>query len=74
MDRIKKKYYIKEEQIVKMINCETSLLRKLKSPNIIGFEEVIHSPDKERVFIVLEYCSKGSLLKIINKSLDISIK
>lgn len=49
-----------------MINSEISLLIKLKSENIIGFEEAIYLESKQRVFIVLEYCSKGSIQKFIS--------
>lgn len=51
-----------------MVNCEIELLIKLRSPNIIGFEEAIYAVEKQRIFIVLEFCSKGSLLRIINGS------
>lgn len=55
-----------------MINSEISMLIKLKSPNIIGFEEAIYFPDKQRVFIVLEYCSKGTILKYMQGSTTVS--
>lgn len=51
-----------------MVNSEINLLIKLKCPYIIGFEEAIYLPEKQRVFIVLEYCSKGPLTKIIYSS------
>ena len=37
MDRIKKKYYIKEQNLVKMINSEIDILKRLEAPHIIGF-------------------------------------
>jgi serine/threonine protein kinase len=48
-------------------------LIKLRSPNIVGFEEAIYSAEKQRIFIVLEYCSKGSLLKIINGAAGVPV-
>ena len=52
-----------------MVNAETNLLMKLRHPSIVQFKEAIYSPEKERMFIVLEYCSKGSLLAIYNNRL-----
>jgi hypothetical protein len=52
-DKIRKKYFLKQKQLTKMVNSEISLLLKLRHKNIIGFTEGIYSPEKERMFIVL---------------------
>jgi serine/threonine protein kinase len=68
-ERIRKKYFIKQRQLIEMVNAETNLLLKLRHPHVVQFKEAIYSPEKERMFIVLEYCSKGSLLAILNNRL-----
>jgi serine/threonine protein kinase len=62
---------MKQKQLVKMINAEINLLLKLKHPNIILFREAIYSQEKERIFIVLEYCAKGSLLNIYSNQMTV---
>lgn len=54
-----------------MVNAEISLLMRLRHPNIIQLKEAIYSAEKERMFIVLEYCSKGSLLTVLNSRLTV---
>lgn len=54
-----------------MVNAEINLLLRLRHPNIILFREAIFSPEKERMFIVLEYCSSGSLLNVAANKLTI---
>lgn len=64
-DKVRKKFFIKDEQLIKMINTEMRLLKKLSdSPHIVRHHSSIFSSEKEKIFIVLEHCSKGSLLKI----------
>lgn len=55
-----------------MINAEINLLMRLRHPNIVQLREAIHAQEKERIFIVLEYCAKGSLLNILNSRLTLS--
>ena len=71
-EKIKKKYFLKQKQLTKMINAEINLLLRLRHPNIIQFREAIYANEKERIFIVLEYCAKGSLLNILNAKLTLS--
>lgn len=71
LEKIRKKYFIKQKQLIEMVNAETNLLLRLKHPNIINFKEAIYSPEKERMFVVLEYCSKGSLLSILHNRLTV---
>jgi len=70
-EKIRKKYFIKQRQLVQMVNAETNLLLKLRHPNIIQFKEAIYSPEKERMFIILEYCSQGSLLSIMHNRITV---
>lgn len=70
-EKIKKKYFLKQKQLVKLINAEINLLLYLKHPNVVQFKEAIYSVEKERIFIVLEYCAKGSLLHILNSRLTV---
>ena len=37
-------------------------MQQLRHKNIVKLVEVIDSPDSDWVYLVLEYCSKGSLL------------
>jgi serine/threonine protein kinase len=55
-----------------MINAEINLLLRLRHPSIIQFREAIYAQEKERIFIVLEYCARGSLLNILNARLTAS--
>lgn len=55
-----------------MVNSEVSLLIKLKHPNVIGFREAIFSSEKERMFLVLEYCHRGSMLSLVNQHLTLT--
>lgn len=71
-EKIKKKYFLKQKQLTKMINAEINLLLRLRHPNIIQFREAVYAQEKERIFIVLEYCAKGSLLNILNAKLTLS--
>lgn len=71
-EKIKKKYFLKQKQLTKMINAEINLLLRLRHPNIIQFREAIYANEKERIFIVLEYCAKGSLLNILYAKLTLS--
>ena len=70
-EKIRKKYFIKQKQLIQMVNAETNLLLKLRHPHIIQFKEAIYAAEKERMFIVLEYCSQGSLLSILHNRLTV---
>ena len=70
-EKIRKKYFIKQKQLIQMVNAETNLLLKLRHPHVIQFKEAIYAPEKERMFIVLEYCSQGSLLSIMHNRLTV---
>lgn len=72
MTRLRKKILGKDEQLLKMINSEIGFLKKLVHPNIIKFYEAIYSVETEKIFLVMENCSKGSLLKVILSSVTLS--
>lgn len=42
-EKIKKKYFLKQKQLTKMINAEINLLLRLRHPNIIQFREAIYA-------------------------------
>ena len=70
LERLRKKFYIKDEQLHKMINNEIEILLKLKHPNIIKLEEAIYAKQAEKIFLVLENCSRD-LAKAIRASSDV---
>jgi serine/threonine protein kinase len=70
-EKIKKKYFLKQKQLTKMINAEINLLLRLRHPNIIQFREAVFAQEKERIFIILEYCARGSLLNILNARITV---
>ena len=44
-----------------MISVESRILSTLQHSNVINFFEALYSEECEKLFIVLEFCSKGSL-------------
>lgn len=46
---------------------ELKVLQKLEHPNIIYLHEIIDDPDKDELYLVTEYHSKGSLGEVVEK-------
>jgi serine/threonine protein kinase len=42
---------------------EISIMSRLAHPNVVRLVEVINDPDHERLYMVLEYCNQGPLMK-----------
>jgi serine/threonine-protein kinase 11 len=49
------------------VKREISLLRKLQHPNLVELVEVLYNEEKEKTFVVLEYCL-GDLEEVVEKS------
>lgn len=64
-EKLKKKFFIKKKELEEMLRVEVDLLKMFSHPNIVQFFEALYSEEFERLYIVLEYCSKGSLLSYI---------
>ena len=58
------KLYLKigKEQAVKTIRSEVSLLKSLNHKNIIKLYDALEDPNQSKVFLAMEYCSRGCLL------------
>lgn len=71
-DKLRKKYFVKAHELKEMISIESRLLSKLHHHNVIKFYEALYSEEYEKLCIVLEFCSRGSLHSIISNesSLD----
>jgi serine/threonine protein kinase len=53
-----------------LIKEEMKVLQSLNHPNILWLNEIIDDPDNDFVYLITNFCSKGSLgdkLKLINQ-------
>ena len=41
---------------------EIAILKKLNHENIVKLHEIIHDDEKGKIYLILDYCSKGSLM------------
>lgn len=41
------------------MNNEVAILKKMQHPNIIKLYEVIEDEGKNKIYLILDYCSKG---------------
>ena len=41
---------------------EISILKKVNHPNLVKLYEIMHKPDKSKLYLVLEYCEHGDLM------------
>lgn len=45
------------------VEHEIKVMRRLDHPNIVRLHEVIEDDEKDRLYIVMEYCTRGSILE-----------
>lgn len=64
-DRLKKKMFLRKDELEEMLKVEVNIMRMLDHPNIIKFYEALYSEEYERLYLILEFCEKGSLLGFI---------
>ena len=48
---------------------ELKVLQRLQHPNIIWLHEIINDPKKDKIFLVTEWQSKGSLTSMMGKDM-----
>ena len=46
---------------------EISILKKVNHPNLVKLYEIMHKPDKSKLYLVLEYCEHGDLMTFDEK-------
>lgn len=49
------------------LNDEVMILRELRSPFIVQYVEHVHDRQAKRLYIVMEYCPRGDLRRLIKE-------
>ena len=60
---------LKKKKVYEFVKEELAVLQKLEHPNVIWLQEIIDDPKKDKLYLVQEFHSKGSLsdnIKSIN--------
>lgn len=47
-----------------LIRAEIAIMKKLNHPNLVALIEVLDDPDDDSLYMVLEMCEKGVVMKI----------
>lgn len=53
-----------EENAFDLIREEIAVMKKLHHPNLVSLVEVLDDPEEDSLFMVLEMCKKGVIMKI----------
>ena len=47
-----------------LIREEVAIMKKLNHPNLVGLIEVLDDPEEDSLYMVLEMCKKGVVMKV----------
>jgi len=60
--KLKRKLFTKQKNAFTQIQAEIAMLKKTCHPNIIQLYEVIDNPEKDKLYLVMEYATKGAVM------------
>jgi len=60
---MKKRFGLRKESALEDVLREISIMKTLDHVNVLKLVEVINDPSEDRLFMVLEYCEGGSVMK-----------
>ena len=55
---------VSDENSFDLIKEEIAVMKKLHHPNLVALIEVLDDPDEDSLFMVLEMCKKGVIMKV----------
>jgi len=55
---------VKIDNSFDLIKEEIAIMKKLNHPNLVSLIEVLDDPDEDSLFMVLELCKKGVVMKV----------
>ncbi len=53
-----------EDNALHLIREEIAIMKKLNHPNLVNLIEVLDDPDEDSLYMVLEMCKKGVVMKV----------
>ncbi|KAF2095261.1 Pkinase-domain-containing protein [Rhizodiscina lignyota] len=53
-----------EDNALSLIREEIAIMKKLNHPNVVNLIEVLDDPDEDSLYMVLEMCKKGVVMKV----------
>ena len=53
-----------EDNALNLIKEEIAIMKKLNHPNVVNLIEVLDDPDEDSLYMVLEMCKKGVVMKV----------
>lgn len=53
-----------EDNALHLIKEEIAIMKKLNHPNVVNLIEVLDDPDEDSLYMVLEMCKKGVVMKV----------
>lgn len=62
---LRSKWISKGQTALDLISTEIEIMSKLDHPNVIKLHEVIESPSSNKIYLIMDYASRGSLADII---------
>eukprot|EP00826_Nyctotherus_ovalis_P035673 TRINITY_DN3081_c0_g1_i15.p2 TRINITY_DN3081_c0_g1~~TRINITY_DN3081_c0_g1_i15.p2 ORF type:complete len:207 (-),score=62.21 TRINITY_DN3081_c0_g1_i15:352-972(-) len=63
--KLKRLRVAKQTTAYKLLETEIAIMKKMNHPNIVQLYEVIDDPDYDKLFIIMEYISGGSLSSLM---------
>jgi [calcium/calmodulin-dependent protein kinase] kinase len=66
MERNKETKRMQVKTALEKVEREIALMKKLAHPNLVGFYEVIDSPESDMLYMVIEYMPLGEILTYMN--------
>ena len=64
--KLKRLFVSKSTTGYKLMQTEIAIMKKMNHPNIVKLYEIIDDPDFDKIFIIMEYISCGSLQSLMN--------
>lgn len=62
---LKRKFVNQKVNAYSMLEREVAIMKKIEHPHLVKLHEVIDDPDDEKIYMVMEYMPKGSIMSTI---------
>jgi len=72
--KLKRLFVSKQTTAYKLMESEIAIMKKMNHPNIVQLFEIIDDPGYNKVFIVMEYISGGSLHNLVKDGTPIPLE
>eukprot|EP00826_Nyctotherus_ovalis_P038513 TRINITY_DN3610_c0_g6_i1.p1 TRINITY_DN3610_c0_g6~~TRINITY_DN3610_c0_g6_i1.p1 ORF type:complete len:208 (-),score=56.02 TRINITY_DN3610_c0_g6_i1:477-1100(-) len=66
--RLKKLFIGKQKTVYKLIETEIAVMKKMCHPNIVHLYEIIDDPNSNKLYLIMEYISGGTLAEKIKRT------